>query len=91
MIDIEQLKQNLESSIDGLDSESSVEQIMLVTAALDQLTEDRVVSVATVDDLPDLVADPLPNGSIFFVDEISVLVYNYDLQWLGIEIGRAHV
>ena len=83
MINIEQLKQDLESAITGLDSESEVEDLMLVVAALDNLTDDRIISVATVDDLPE--ADSLPSGSIFFVDQIAVLVFNSGLKWLGID------
>jgi len=83
MSNIEQIKQDLESAIAGLDSESEVEDLMLVVAALDNLTDDRIISVATVDDLPE--ADSLPSGSIFFVDEISVLVFNSGLKWLGID------
>jgi alpha-tubulin suppressor-like RCC1 family protein len=89
MIDIDQLKSDLETYINNINSSSDVEEIMIVTLALNSLTKDRINSVPTVDDLPDLYAESnyLPDGSIFFVDSIKVLVFNSNFFWRGID-GR---
>jgi alpha-tubulin suppressor-like RCC1 family protein len=87
MIDIDQLKSDLETYINNINSSSDVEEIMIVTSALNSLTVDRIPSVATVNDLPDLdpVTSYLPEGSIFFVDSIKVLVYSNGAYWRGID------
>jgi alpha-tubulin suppressor-like RCC1 family protein len=87
MLDIDQLKSDLETYINNLSSASEIEDMMLVVSALNSLTVDRIPSVATVNDLPDLSLDNryLPDGSIFFVDSIKTLVYNIGNYWKGID------
>jgi hypothetical protein len=71
------------------DAESATEADVFagLTAALEKLTNDRAVSVATDNDLPDLYNDPLPTGSVFLVDSLNVLVISSGFRWLGLD-GR---
>ena len=86
MINIEQLKQDLETLIAGLDDESTAEDLLALVASIDSLTEDRIVSsVADVDSLPNLWETNLPSGNIFFVETISALVISVKYRWLGLD------
>ena len=87
MINIEQLKQDLETLIAGLDDESTAEDLLTLVASIDSLTADRIVSIATVNQLPDLFETEFPSGSVFFVEEIDVLVVSVEFKWLGLD-GR---
>jgi alpha-tubulin suppressor-like RCC1 family protein len=59
---------------------------MVITAALDTLTDDRVNSLNLIDDLPE--AYDVSPGTIFFVKEINTLVYaSAQNKWKGLD-GR---
>jgi alpha-tubulin suppressor-like RCC1 family protein len=59
---------------------------MVITAALDTLTDDRVNSLNLIDDLPE--AYDVSPGTIFFVKEINTLVYaSARNKWKGLD-GR---
>jgi alpha-tubulin suppressor-like RCC1 family protein len=63
-----------------------VEDVMVITAALDTLTEDRVNTVELIDDLPE--AFTVSRGTIFFVKEINTLVFSsVESVWKGLD-GR---
>ena len=85
MINIDQLKQDLETKIAAADSESTAEELMLLVAALDGLTEDRINSVDTVDDLPTLDFSEQLLGSIFYVKSINTLTFAGTFGWFGLD------
>ena len=85
-LDIDALKTELNLSISQLD-DATREEILLATASIDNMTSDRIVTVETIASLPDLNNDPMPSGSIFFVNEVEVLVVSVGVKWLGLD-GR---
>jgi alpha-tubulin suppressor-like RCC1 family protein len=82
---LETLKSEVEARIAALTSTDAVEDMLVLTASLDSLTEDRMNTLELVDDLPE--AYTVPEGTIFFVNEINTLVYSLTDRWLGID-GR---
>lgn len=91
-INLEQLKTDLITQLSTVDTESA-DELMLLVASVNNLTEDRVISVPTIDDLPELQSlspdkyDELPSGNIFYVDSIGVLVISCKEKWIGLD-GR---
>jgi alpha-tubulin suppressor-like RCC1 family protein len=85
MLNIEQLKQDLDTYISSVDSNTSTDDIMVLTAALDNLTNDRIISLNFIDDLPE--AYNVSPGTIVFVKEINTLVYSVVGAWKGTD-GR---
>jgi len=75
----------LQSRIEAIDDTVLLEKFAVLVGALGIATEDRIVSIATVNDLPDSYT--LPSGSIFFVDSIGVEVVAVGNKWLGLD-GR---
>ena len=90
-INIDQLKTKIGNRISLLDGTIETEEIISLTLALDNLTQDRIVAVDTPDDLPDLQTDfnsySFPSGSIFFVKSLGVHVISCKTQWIGLD-GR---
>jgi alpha-tubulin suppressor-like RCC1 family protein len=82
---IEQIQADIDTYIANLDANTSADEMMLIVAAINNSSTDRVVKLDTVDDLPE--AYNIPKGSIFFVKEINTLVYSLTDRWLGID-GR---
>jgi alpha-tubulin suppressor-like RCC1 family protein len=74
----------LQTRIEAIDDTVLLEKFAVLVGALG-LTEDRIVSISTVNDLPD--AFTLPSGSVFFVDSLGVLVMAVGNKWLGLD-GR---
>jgi len=89
MINIQGLKEELAARIAELDSTSNSEEVLLLSTSLNAVTEDRIVSVDTVDDLPDLTDEenPFSSGFIFYVNSVSVLVVSSNFKWIGLD-GR---
>ena len=89
-LNIEALKQDLQNKISS-SVNLTAEEVLLLDISVNNLTTDRIVSIPTVGDLPDLQEDPFrysfPSGSIFFVDELNVLVISCIDQWIGLD-GR---
>jgi len=63
----------------------------LISASVNNITEDRVVTVATPDDLPvlqtGLTTFPFSSGTIFYVESLNVLVISSKSRWIGFD-GR---
>jgi alpha-tubulin suppressor-like RCC1 family protein len=85
-IDITNLTTRLQNSILNL-TDATKEDILLLSHSVSKVTADRVVSVATVSDLPDLEAVALGNGTILYVASIDVLVISCNRRWIGLD-GR---
>lgn len=89
--DIENLKQELVDAINALDDTVTKEELLSLVLSVKEATLDRIVSVATVDDLPVLQTEvdiyDFPSGSIFFVESLNVLVMSCKEKWIGLD-GR---
>jgi alpha-tubulin suppressor-like RCC1 family protein len=85
-INIAGLKQELQTTINGLTS-STKEDILLLSTAVSNLTDDRIVSVATANDLPDLALFAYPSGNVYYVESVSALVISSKERWIGLD-GR---
>lgn len=82
-----ELLAQLQSQVDALSSTTSLDDLMLLSAAIDNATADRIISVATISALPDLKTSGIQYGTVFFVDEINVPVIAGTKSWLGLD-GR---
>jgi alpha-tubulin suppressor-like RCC1 family protein len=82
---LETLRSEVEARIAALTSTDAAEDMLVLTASLDSLTEDRMNTLELVDDLPE--APTVPEGTIFYVNEINTLVFSLYDRWLGID-GR---
>jgi alpha-tubulin suppressor-like RCC1 family protein len=84
------LQTNLTTRLAALDGTETFEEILSLTAAIDNLTTNRFVSVLTYADLPNLTTTPLPSGSLIFVEEFNIMMMSVGTQWRGID-GRSYV
>ena len=89
-LDITSLKSNVETAIAALSTSSSIEDLMLVAASVNNLTEYRIVSVASGTELPNLYDDTgFPSGTVFFVESLKVPVFSIGTKWYGLD-GRLY-
>ena len=65
--------------------ETSADQILALTAALDNLTTNRFNTVDLYSDLPNLTVTPMPSGSLVFVKQFSIVMMSVGTAWKGIE------
>jgi hypothetical protein len=77
----------IQDRVEAINNTVLLEKFAVLVGAMSVGTTDRSVFIATVNDLPDLFVDPIPSGSIFFVDSIGVLVVSVGYKWLGLD-GR---
>ena len=63
------------------------QEFLLLASAIDQISEDRQVSVASTNDLPDLYKKELSNGHIVFAESINAPVISNNECWVGLD-GR---
>ena len=82
-----ELLAQLQDQIDALSSTTPLSDLMLLSAAIDNATADRIISVATVSALPDLKLGNTQYGTIFFVESINIPVIAGTKSWLGLD-GR---
>jgi alpha-tubulin suppressor-like RCC1 family protein len=85
-INITQLTTDLETRLNNLGIETP-EEILSLTAALNNLTSNRFISVALASELPSLTTNSIPSGSLVFVEQFSVLLMSVGTQWVGLD-GR---
>jgi alpha-tubulin suppressor-like RCC1 family protein len=89
-LDTTTLQTNLTTRLAALDGTETFEAVLSLTAAIDNLTTNRFISVATYEDLPNLTTTPLPSGSLIFVEEFNIMMMSVGTQWKGID-GRAYI
>ena len=89
-LDTTTLQTNLETRLAALDGTETFDEVLSLTAAIDNLTTNRFISVATYEDLPNLTTTPLPSGSLIFVEEFNTMMMSVSTAWLGVD-GRAYV
>jgi alpha-tubulin suppressor-like RCC1 family protein len=88
---LETLKSQLAAKIAAIDSNTDVQELLLLSNSVKEATTDRIVAVNTTNDLPTLQTDlttfPFPSGSIFYVRSLQVLVISSKSRWIGFD-GR---
>jgi alpha-tubulin suppressor-like RCC1 family protein len=90
LTNLETLKSQLAAKIAAIDSNTDVQELLLLSNSVKEATTDRIVAVNTTNDLPDLMVGltyPFPSGSIFYVRSLQVLVISSKARWIGFD-GR---
>ena len=83
---LETLRSEVETRIAALTSTDTAEDMLALVSSLDVLTEDRMNTLDLINDLPE--AYTVPEGTIFYVNEINTLVYaSAQNKWKGLD-GR---
>ena len=85
-INTTQLTTDFQTRLNNLGIETP-EEILSLTAALNNLTSNRFMSVTFYSQLPDLTTNSIPSGSLVFVEQLNVLMMSVGTQWLGVD-GR---
>jgi alpha-tubulin suppressor-like RCC1 family protein len=78
---------SLQDDINNLSSSSTAADLLLLVAEIANTTTDRTVSVATVNDLPDLKNNTISQGTVLFVESIQAPVIAKFGCWAGLD-GR---
>jgi len=87
-MNVESLISTVQSQIDLANTEYTKEQILSLVTSVSLLTEDRIISVPTIDDLPD--AANVANGFMAFVEDIKLPLFaKKDDGWYGIDGRKA--
>ena len=86
-INTTQLQTDLQTRLNNLTGSESADSVLALTAAVDNLTSNRFISVSNYANLPNLAVTPLPSGSIVFIEQFNVLMMSVGTQWRGID-GR---
>jgi alpha-tubulin suppressor-like RCC1 family protein len=76
---------SLQDDINNFGSENTASDLLLLSAQTANTTNDRVISVATINDLPDLKNETIIPGTVFFVDSIQVPVVAQVGCWSGLD------
>ena len=75
----------IQDDINAFGPANTAADLLLLAAETANQTTDRIVSVATVDDLPDLLQDTVILGSVFFVDSLKIPVIAQVDCWSGLD------
>jgi alpha-tubulin suppressor-like RCC1 family protein len=76
---------SLQDDINNFGSANTAGELLLLSAQTKAETPNRIVSVATVDGLPDLKNDTIIPGTVFFVDSLQVPVVAQVGCWTGLD------
>ena len=93
-ININSLKTQLAAKIAAINTNTDAEDLLLLSASVSSVTEDRIIAVENIDDLPILRSGTaqspqflFPSGSIFYIKSLNILVISSNNRWIGID-GR---
>lgn len=89
-VNITALQTQVAALISALSGTATAEDLLLLSLAVKNLDTDRVISVPTINDLPDLysLTDIRPDpGTIFLIEQYDVPVVAGTQSWLGLD-GR---
>jgi alpha-tubulin suppressor-like RCC1 family protein len=90
-LNIAALRSQLAAKIAAIDTSTDANELLLLSASVNNVTTDNIVAVNTPNDLPDLQTGlatfPFPSGSIFYVRSLQVLVISSKARWIGFD-GR---
>jgi hypothetical protein len=90
MIDTTELEADIQARINALNGTESVDELFSLVSALRALTSKSSVSVENYADLPNLITNPLPSGSLIFVRQLNILMMAVGNQWKGVD-ARVYV
>ena len=90
-LNIAALRSQLAAKIAAIDTSTDANELLLLSASVNNVTTDNIVAVNTPNDLPDLIAgvntSSFPSGSIFYVRSLQILVISSRARWIGFD-GR---
>jgi len=75
----------IQTCIDNFDATNPASDLVLLAAQTRSLTTDRIITVATVNDLPDLANDSVPPGTVIYVESIKIPVLAQVGCWTGLD------
>ena len=75
----------IRTRVEGVDNTTTLEILAILSIALSLGTDDRIVTVPDINALPDLVTDPLPSGTILFVESIGTLAMVVKRRWISLD------
>jgi alpha-tubulin suppressor-like RCC1 family protein len=87
MINITGLKQDIQTQINSLAGSESVEDVLLLTTAMENITDERYITVETYSELPNLTTTSVLPGTVVFVKQFNVMMIATDTEWKGMD-GR---
>jgi alpha-tubulin suppressor-like RCC1 family protein len=88
-LDTTTLQTNLTTKLAALDGTETFDEVLSLTAAIDNLTTNRFMSVATYEELPNLTTTPLPSGSLILVEEFNTMMMSVSTAWRSVD-GRTY-
>jgi len=75
----------LQDDINNFGVSNTAAELLVLAACTANTTNNRIVSVATTDDLPDLLLGTISTGTVIFVDSLKVPVVAQDGCWSGLD------
>jgi alpha-tubulin suppressor-like RCC1 family protein len=78
-------QQQIQTDIDNFGSSNTADQLLQLAAETKSVTTDRRITVATVNDLPDLANTSVELGTVVFVESIKVPVIAQRGCWTGLD------
>ena len=75
----------IQDEINSFTSSCGAEELLRLSAETYKCTTNRVVSVASVNDLPDLINQTIDPGTIIYVDGINTPVVAHAGCWAGLD------
>jgi len=76
---------SIQDDINNFGSANTASDLLLLSAQTKAETPNRIVSVSTVDDLPDLKNDTITPGTVIFVESIQIPVIAQIGCWSGLD------
>jgi alpha-tubulin suppressor-like RCC1 family protein len=86
-INTTQLTTNFQTRLNNLTGTETSEEILSLTAALNNITSNRFMSVTSYSQLPNLNTNSIPSGTLIFVEQLNVFLMSVGTQWRGVD-GR---
>lgn len=79
----------LATRLESLSGSETSADVLALTAAINNSTQNRFMSVRIYSDLPDLTIYPMPSGTLILVEQFNTFVMAVGNQWVGID-GRIY-
>jgi len=77
--------EEIQTCINNLTSCNEITEMVILSAETDKITVNRSLSVATVNDLPDLQTTAISAGTIFFVQSLGFPVMSSEGTWISLD------
>jgi alpha-tubulin suppressor-like RCC1 family protein len=76
---------SLQDDVNNFNANQGAGKFLELSAEISQNTGDRIISVPTVDDLPDLANNTVTVGTIVYVESLKILVISRDGSWSSLD------